>query len=116
MCVELIKEQTPTARKQHHCYFCGGLIEVGTKYNRSTNVYDGRIYDWISHIVCEKVAHELDMYSNCDDDGLSADSFSAYIDEYVYENHYDNDIDDIAEDWQLSTHEQVIKIASELKL
>lgn len=109
-----LKNVTPTARKEHRCDFCGGVIAIGDKYERQTNIYDNQIYDWICHSECQAVAHKLDMYNRCDDEGLDCDSFRECINEYVYEHHYDSDLDDIAKGWQLPFPEIVKKIFEEL--
>lgn len=36
------------------------------------------------------------------------------MNQYVYDNHYDDKIDDIAKDWQLSRYELVKKVLVEL--
>lgn len=113
--VQILRTARPIAKKRHVCMFCGGTIEVGQKYDRQTNVYDGDVYDWVSHEECSKVAVELDMYDDCDDNGLGEEQFREYINDYVHVNHYDDELDDIAEDWQLSHYEQVKKILEELK-
>lgn len=102
------------ARKEHRCNFCGGVISVGEKYNRQTNVYDGRVYDWVSHCECSELACELDMFDDCDE-GLDDDGFIDSLNQYVYDNHYDDKIDDIAKDWQLPRYELVKKVSNELK-
>lgn len=84
------------------------------KYNRQTNVYDGCIYDWVSHCECSKLACELDMFDDCDE-GLDDDGFIDRLNQYVYDNHYDDKIDDIAKDWQLPRYELVKKVLNELK-
>lgn len=112
--MEILREATPIARKEHRCDFCGDIISVGEKYNRQTNIYDGSIYDWVSHCECSQLASELDMYDDCDE-GLDGDGFVDSLNQYVYDNHYDDKIDDIAKDWQLSRHELVRKILDELK-
>lgn len=58
--MEILRNVQPTARKEHKCEYCGGIIHVGEKYDRQTNVFDGRIYDWICHIECTQLAYELD--------------------------------------------------------
>lgn len=92
---EVLRNKTPVARKEHRCKFCGEVIHVGEKYNRQSNVYDGRIYD-------------------CDE-GLDGDGFVDSLNQYVYDNHYDDKIDDIAKDWQLPRYELVKKVLDELK-
>ena len=115
MSVEVLKTKTPTAKKEHECNYCSGKIEVGEKYERVTCLFDGTVYDWISHLACSEVASKLDMYDRCWDEGLSEDAFREFIDEYVYEKHYDDELDDIAKDWQLPYKELAIKILEELK-
>lgn len=111
----ILKESKPTARKEHKCEFCGGTIAIGEKYDRQTSVYDGGVYDWITHCDCSKLAHELDMYDGCDDNGLDSDGFIESLKQYVYDNHYDEELDDIAKDWQLPYPELVKKVLEELK-
>lgn len=107
--MKVLRDKTPVARKEHRCNFCGGVISVGEKYNRQTNVYD-----WVSHCECSKLACELDMYNDCDE-GLDDDEFIDNLNQYVYDNHYDDKIDDIAKDWQLPRYELVKKVLNELK-
>lgn len=113
--VQVLRTAHPIARKRHSCMFCGNPIEPGQKYERQTNVYDGDVYDWCTHEECIEVAHKLDMYDDCDDNGLDEESFRDNLNAYVYENHYDDSIDDIAEDWQLPYYGMVKKILEELK-
>lgn len=70
----MLRNVQPTARKEHKCEYCGGIIHVGEKYDRQTNVFDGHIYDWICHIECTQLACELDMFDGCYD-GLDGDAF-----------------------------------------
>lgn len=114
MSVIVLKNSKPTARKEHKCMFCGGIIKVGEKYDRQTCVYEGSVYDWIAHCECSSLAHKLDMYDDCDE-GLNGEGFIENVNQYVYNNHYDNEIDDIAKDWQLPYYETVKKILEELK-
>ena len=112
--IKVLRNKTPIARKEHRCQFCGEVIHVGEKYNRQTNVYDGCIYDWVSHCDCSQLANELDMFDDCDE-GLDGDKFIDDLNQYVYDNHYDDKIDDIAKDWQLPRYELVKKVLDELK-
>ena len=66
----ILRETYPTAKKEHRCEFCCEKIAIGQKYVRQTNVYDGTIYDFVTHQECNEVAHELNMYDYCDDSGL----------------------------------------------
>ena len=112
-----LKDSHPIARKEHICEFCGGKINKGQKYYRQTNIYDGCIYEWIEHEECHQIASALDMYGKCDfDEGLSPERFRDILDEYIYQEHYDDITDDIAEDWKnLTKYEEVCKILEELK-
>ena len=112
-----LKDSHTIARKEHICDLCGGKINKGQKYYRQTNIYDGCIYEWIEHEECHQIASELDMYGKCDfDEGLTPECFRDILDEYIYQEHYDDITDDIAEDWQnLTRYEEICKILQELK-
>ncbi len=112
-----LKETTPIARKGHQCMFCHGTIERGQRYLRQTNIVDGVIGDWICHQECDSVANDLGMFDDCDPDyGLDDESFCASIDQYTYDQHFDNEADDIQADWQgLTRYQEVCKILDELK-
>ena len=111
----ILKETYPTAKKEHVCEFCCEKIAIGQKYVRQTNVYDGVVYDFITHRECKEVAHELNMYDDCDDNGLCGEQFREELGSYVYANHYDDEADDICSDWDLTHYEIVKKILEELK-
>ena len=116
--VTTIKDFHPIARKEHICELCGCKINKGQKYYRQTNIFDGRIYDWIEHEECREIASELDMYDECDyDEGLSTDLFTEIIDDYIHREHHDDIANDIVDDWQgLTRYEEVCKILDELKV
>lgn len=97
--------------------FCNGKIVKGQRYFRQTNIIDGPPGDFICHSQCNEVAHQLGMYDDCDPDyGITDEIFQETIDQYIYDNHYDNEADDVKEEWQnLSRHEEVLKIYDELK-
>lgn len=111
----ILRETYPTARKEHLCEFCAGKIQKGQKYVRQTNVYNGSMYDFITHQECKEVAHKLEMYDDCDDSGLDGESFRENLDSYVYANHYDEYADDVYTSWRLSHYEIAKKILEELK-
>ena len=48
----------PKAKKQHVCDFCGLKIEIGEVYELQNNVNEGTIYQWKSHLECNKIALE----------------------------------------------------------
>lgn len=112
----ILRVTFPIAKKEHTCEFCYGKIRINQKYVRQTNVYDGEVYDFITHQECKDVAHELRMYDDCDDNGLDGESFRENLNEYIYANHYDNKADDICSDWKdLSYYEIAKKVLEELK-
>ena len=59
-----LNECISTARKDHRCEYCGGIIHKGEKYMRQTNVFDGDIYTFKCHDLCHTLASFL-----CEDDG-----------------------------------------------
>lgn len=112
----VLRETYPTARKEHVCEFCGEKIAIGQKYVRQTTIYDGTIYDFVTHRECEEVAHKLRMYDDCDDEGLDGESFRENLKEYVYANHYDEHTDDVYTSWQVNYYDMAKKILKELKM
>lgn len=114
--MDILKEQTPIARKEHVCFWCGGKIAKGEKYRRSTILFDGRIYDWKSHLDCDELTGLLDMYDYDDGDGIDEVTFEECVNEYIYTHHYDKEVDDIDKEWyDIPMHEKVKKIIEELK-
>ena len=113
--VSVLKTNRPIARKEHKCQYCECKINIGERYEVATCCFEGTIYDWKSHCDCADVSSALKMYDNCDDQGLGEESFHEFIDEYVYEKHYDSDLEDIAKDWQLPYNELSSKILEEIK-
>lgn len=112
----ILKQLTPTAKKEHTCMFCGCKIRVGEKYRRDTLVFDGDLYDWIAHEDCHAVALELNMFDYVDDDGLSGEDFDTNIDQYLYDNYRDKELDDLPEHIRkMSRIEQVRMILNDLK-
>lgn len=83
--VEVLNSWHPVAKKEHRCQYCGGVIKVGKKYMRQTNVYEWHIYDWICHCDCEKIASELDMFGRTWRDGIDADEFNEFVWNAIYE-------------------------------
>lgn len=93
---EVLQEKSPIARKEHRCDYCGGTIHAGERYKNQTLVYDGTVYPWKSHEQC----YSLTSYIEYDPDyGISEDDFQSWVNEYVAENHFDKEKDDIAEGW-----------------
>lgn len=71
--VQQLSESKPTARKQHRCSLCNGVISPGETYSRSTNIYDGRVYDFIECGSCvrDRVGSEVYDWSGCPDEGYT---------------------------------------------
>lgn len=57
--VQVLRNATPTARKAHTCDLCGGPIQPGEQYDRQTNIYDGRVYDYCICVPCRDVVAAL---------------------------------------------------------
>lgn len=113
--MNVIKTLYPKARKQHKCDLCGCPIEIGQQYERQT-IEDGELYEYKCHTECVDAISVLDMSRDCWDDGISQTYFKDFVDDYIYEEHYDNSIDDIAKEWQdLTLYEKVKMILDELK-
>ena len=109
----IIKEQFPIAIKEHVCKWCGGKIAKGEKYRRSTIIFDGSIYDWISHLDCYELTGLLNMYDYDDGDGINAEHFYLCVDEYIDTHHSNGEID---KEWDnIPMHDKVKKIIKELK-
>ncbi len=66
------------ARKAHKCDFCDEKILAGETYLKSTHTYDGEIYTWKSHQLCDQIVDKLRMFDNCDE-GVTMDDFMEEI-------------------------------------
>lgn len=53
--LELYKETTPTARKQHVCCECGANIEPGENYERIEGMMDGKCYTFKTCSFCAHI-------------------------------------------------------------
>ena len=113
--VRVLKEIYPTAKKTHMCEFCACKIIPGQKYVRQTCLYDGEVYDFITHQECADLASKRKLYHDCDDSGLDGDSFRATLEEYVHCNHYDSEARKIDSNWDLASYDIVKKILEEIK-
>lgn len=111
----ILKQLTPIAKKVHTCMYCGCNIQIGEKYRRDTLICDGELYDWIAHVDCHAVAIDLNMFDYVDDEGLSGEDFDTNIDQYLYDNYEDKEIEDIPEHIRKMTRiEQVRMIRKDL--
>lgn len=77
--MQILSETTPTARKKHRCDFCGQPIDVGEKYDYQFNVNDGDACSWKTHSSCSALASKLNMYHECDDEGVGSDDFYEFV-------------------------------------
>lgn len=83
MTVERIKESFPVSRGKVRCSCCLSAIPKGTKYSRSTNIFDGRIYDFLTCAECERIFPDVwQWWSLSYDEGIGSDEF----DEWASEN------------------------------
>lgn len=57
-----------TARKQHGCDVCGGIIGVGDRYHRQRSIYDGEPQTFKAHGLCDvaywRAHRDLDLYDD----------------------------------------------------
>lgn len=72
--MEVIEHVEIVARKHHKCNFCLDVIHPGERYIRQF-CKDHTIYIWKAHDSCYALAMKLDWFDECDDEGLSTDSF-----------------------------------------
>ena len=113
----LLKQIYPIARKEHQCYFCGGIINKGQKYSKQSVENDGSVGDITTHINCNKLAQNLKMYEEYGDceECLSSDGFAEAIFDYVREHHKDPDLKyGTLTDWDLPFEELVKKVYQEV--
>lgn len=110
--MEVISNKLVRARKPHHCGFCGCKIEKGALYNLQFNKEVGDVWSHRSHLECLKLTSIIDFG---DYDGITEQLFCEAIQDYIYKNHYDENLDDISEEWQkLSRYEASKRILQEL--
>lgn len=86
--IETLQPTTETkAIKEHKCSFCSETILIGEVYSKSTHIFDGRIYDWKSHKRCDKLACDLKMWDDPNDEGgLTQEDFVESIREAFNDN------------------------------
>ena len=70
---QCLRQEMRTAKKQHVCDYCGGIIKKGEKY--SYGAYkDNIFFDWKSHERCNFIVNELWDYID-PYDGVGEDDF-----------------------------------------
>jgi len=83
--MEIIESSERTARNKHRCSWCGGIIEIGEKYNWSKNKDSGgNLYEWKNHVHCGIIASVYDFY-DYGDEGLSEDEFCEALNDIFWE-------------------------------
>lgn len=82
--VTQLRQSTPVARKAHRCGMCNGSVQPGERYHRSTNLFDGRVYDFITCSPCESDGILAEVHAWCGSpwEGVSAED--AY--EWAHDN------------------------------
>ena len=77
--MKILNTSKPKARKAHKCNFCLLEITKGEVYDSQTNIWDGIIYTWKTHLKCSFLAEELDMYNDSDENGVNDEMFIEYV-------------------------------------
>ena len=86
MSVQVLRSATRRARKPHRCGMCATAIPVGDLHQVSTNVYDGRVYDWRECLPCDRdgiVGLVHDWSGGSYDDGVSYEQAAEWAQEAV---------------------------------
>lgn len=86
--MRILKQIYPTARVPHRCDLCGGIINPGEKYERTTVSDDGRVSDSVTHIHCSKLINMLDMDEYYE--GVLIEDYECIVQDYVSDNHRDD--------------------------
>ena len=103
--IETISQSVKKAKKEHKCSWCHGTIKVGEEYGNSTfKSPDHGLYVWKNHIKCHELVDGLDMWSNSWDDGVSDDAFGECLQEYLHDNNWFIDDEDL--ETGLDAHEK----------
>ena len=74
----VLSDTKPKARKDHRCSCCLGLIRKGVTYSRTTCIYDGRMYDWLSCPGCDDIASAVFNWIAYADEGVTADDYDEW--------------------------------------
>lgn len=86
--MQILKQIYPTARVPHRCDLCGGTINPGETYKRTTVSEDGRVSDSVTHIHCSNLIDRLDMDEYYE--GVLIEDYECAIQDYVLDNHRDD--------------------------
>lgn len=66
MCMTVVREANPKARKEHSCIWCGEKILVGEKHRQQAGVVSGDFQDNRYHEECWTPALESFRKGDCD--------------------------------------------------
>src|SRR5690349_13413292 len=85
---DCIEHAQPTARRQHTCCECDGVIAFGEPYHRISGVWDGEPARFKVCVDCESLRADVDAHSRPDE----CTAFG-----YLNEVAYDSGVDEIRE-------------------
>ena len=77
--LEFSTHKTLTAKKNHICELCGGVLATGEKYSRFCGKYDGYMFDTKLHFLCENIIGAYCRY--IDDNEYSDDEVRDWLEE-----------------------------------
>lgn len=80
--IDIISDTKQKARKDHKCNYCNQPILKGESYHAMVLKYDD-IYQWKSHLRCDKIASKLKMF-DYSDEGVTDEYFHECINEAYY--------------------------------
>jgi hypothetical protein len=59
---ELYNEEYPTARKEHKCCECGGVIKPGQKYHKAKGMWEGEFRTYKTCMPCNNIREHYCSY------------------------------------------------------
>ena len=73
---ELLKRLSPVARKAHLCSCCHAVaVRPGERYDRSTYLADGTVYDWVICPPCKALAPLVWHWATVPAEGIGRDTY-----------------------------------------
>ena len=99
--VTQLRGATRTARKAYRCHMCTAAIEPGERYHVSTNVFDGRLYDFRVCDPCreDRITSEVFYWCGMPDEGVTAEDAWEWAHEARHAGSSHPEIVHMAEDW-----------------
>ena len=61
--LEFFNQSYRTARKEHKCSLCDGVIYIGEKYSRYAGKYDGQMFDHKHHLLCLEIINQYCLWA-----------------------------------------------------